>query len=1090
MRPQLRATLGASLFALLLVCSVSVDAVVHQYAEDFTTTGFRDTLNTTADWSTLDGELRLPLLMSLSGSCDWGADAEALAVSGNYAYVAAEFALSVIDISDPALPSLAAECFVLGTARDLAIAGNRVYVATDLGLQVVDISNPLAPSVIGSYHPSGTGTAIALAGDYAYIAMGSGGLAVIDIEDPTNPTPRATCTLSDDALDVAIDGDHAYVATGGAGLSVVEVTHPDSLTLVATCPVPGDAMSVAVDGDYACVATGESGMHVVSVEDPLAPFVLGSEDTPGTATDVTLTGDYAYLVDASSVVRVISIDFPSDPRTIGTCVTPGSISGIELAGDHVYAVGTHGLHAIEIADIVAPPSLASTYDTSGRSRGVTVAGDYAYVGDRAGGFLVFDISDPENVTLAGQCETPDYAWQAAVAGDYAFLCCEAQGIYSVDISDPTEPVLLGNCPTPGHRARHCEVDGDYVYVADHVALQVIDVSDPANPTLAASCPPVSGAVRGVAVAGNYAYVNEEPFHLMVVDISDPENPWVAGRCEIPGSPSLYGVAVAGNYVFWAGTGTIVVIDVTDPTNPTLAGECHLVGTPREFAVSGNQLFVAHTQAGFSVVDITDPPNPVLLGSYATEWQARGLDVAGDYAFVGVYESGFYVFKVYERFDHAADTGRSLPVDALDDPFVRFRFSTAQVDSIAWELSMDGGTGWTDREPDWLWTVAPSLGSDLMWRSTHTYTGRGLNPACTTLALDWLYRFPIIDSVVDVPHDQGGRVRLHLTRSGYDFTEELDTPIHTYNVLRRVDGGAARALREPVSVLPTTEWARSGALRETGLPGRRFVMGGAGTGRGELPPGVWEILGSFAALQEQEYIYLAETLADSTEGGVLHSVYCVTAHTAEPSVWYCSYPDSGYSVDNIAPGVPTGFAVNYTIVGGNELAWDSCPDEDFQYFRVYRGESDDFEPAPENLLHMTAETEWTDPAGTGWHHYRISALDHVGNESDPAVPEATTGIAEAGTAPSFALYQNVPNPFNPTTTIAYDVPAGGGRVTIEVFDVAGRRVTTLVDERQDAGRRSVTWRGIDTDGNALGSGVYFYRMTADGIDVTKKMLLLK
>ncbi len=896
--------------------------------------------------------------------------------------------------------------------------------------------------------------------------------------------------LDDSALDVTIAGDLAYVATAGAGLSVVDVAAPDSLTLVATCPLPSNAVSVAVDGNYACVAAGESGMHVVSVEDPLAPFVLGALDTPGTATDVALTGNYAYLVDAPSVVRVISIDFPSDPRTIGTCVTQGYISDVELAGDHVYAVGTHGLHAIEIADVVAPPLLACAYDTPGRARGVTVEGDYAYVGDRREGFRIFDISDPEDVTLAGFCDVAEYSWQAAIAGDHAFLACEHEGIASIDISDPSDPTLLGFCDTPG-TARHCEVEGNYVYVSDHVALQVVDVSDPANPMLAGSCPPVSGQIRGVAIAGDYAYVNEAPFHLMVVDISDPENPWVAGRCEISGTPSLYGVAVAGNYVFWAGTGTIVVIDVTDPTSPTIAGECHLTGTPREFAVSGNQLFVANTQAGFSVVDITDPPNPVLLGSYATEWQARGLDVAGDYAYVGVYESGFYVFKVYERYDHAADTGQSLPVDDLDDDFVRFRFSTSQVDSITWELSMDGGAGWAAQEPDWLWTVAPSLGSDLLWRSTHTYTGRGLNPACTSLDLNWLYRFPVIDSVIDVPNDQGGRVRLHLTRSGYDFTEESDTPIVTYNVLRRVDDLATRqALLETRSEFRMAGAENTGFAHGTELAGRRFVTGGAFAGRGELPPGVWEVLGSFAALQEPEYICLAETLADSSDGGLPHSVYCVTAHTAEPSVWHCSYPDSGYSVDNIAPGVPTGLAVSYTFTHGNELAWDSCPDGDFQYFRVYCGEGEDFVPGPENLVHMTTETEWTDPAGTGWDHYKITALDHVGNESDPAAPETVTGAEEVPTASSFALYQSSPHPASRVTTIRFDVPSEGGKVTLEIFDLAGRRVRTLVDRHMTAGRQAVKWDGLDTDGTRVASGVYYCRFRAPGYERTFRLTILR
>ncbi len=92
--------------------------------------------------------------------------------------------------------------------------------------------------------------------------------------------------------------------------------------------------------------------------------------------------------------------------------------------------------------------------------------------------------------------------------------------------------------------------------------------------------------------------------------------------------------------------------------------------------------------------------------------------------------------------------------------------------------------------------------------------------------------------------------------------------------------------------------------------------------------------------------------------------------------------------------------------------------------------------------------------------------------------------------SYDLRQNAPNPFNPKTTIRYEVPAGGGHVTIEIYDVAGRLVTTLVDGFEPEGEQSVVWDGKDTDGKQMATGVYFYRMNAEDIESSKKMLLLK
>jgi hypothetical protein len=102
----------------------------------------------------------------------------------------------------------------------------------------------------------------------------------------------------------------------------------------------------------------------------------------------------------------------------------------------------------------------------------------------------------------------------------------------------------------------------------------------------------------------------------------------------------------------------------------------------------------------------------------------------------------------------------------------------------------------------------------------------------------------------------------------------------------------------------------------------------------------------------------------------------------------------------------------------------------------------------------------------------------------------TGIGGEPAPTRYALHQNVPNPFNPSTVIRYDVPAGGGDVTLVIYDVAGRLVRTLIDGYQVTGRREVTWDGRDRSGSAVSSGVYFYRLVAGDYVQTRKMILLK
>ncbi|MFQ5708455.1 MAG: Ig-like domain-containing protein [bacterium] len=91
--------------------------------------------------------------------------------------------------------------------------------------------------------------------------------------------------------------------------------------------------------------------------------------------------------------------------------------------------------------------------------------------------------------------------------------------------------------------------------------------------------------------------------------------------------------------------------------------------------------------------------------------------------------------------------------------------------------------------------------------------------------------------------------------------------------------------------------------------------------------------------------------------------------------------------------------------------------------------------------------------------------------------------------TFELSQNFPNPFNPETKIRYQLP-DADHVVIKIFDVLGRAVRTLVDERKDAGFHVVVWDARDDFGAKVGSGVYYYQIVSGQFRQTKKMVLLK
>jgi hypothetical protein len=128
--------------------------------------------------------------------------------------------------------------------------------------------------------------------------------------------------------------------------------------------------------------------------------------------------------------------------------------------------------------------------------------------------------------------------------------------------------------------------------------------------------------------------------------------------------------------------------------------------------------------------------------------------------------------------------------------------------------------------------------------------------------------------------------------------------------------------------------------------------------------------------------------------------------------------------------------------------------------------------------------------TGNYTYYLTAM-YGTHESVPS-NEVEVEVVDAGNilpANGTTLNGNVPNPFNPTTTISFSLETAG-YVNIDIYNVKGEKVRTLVDENLEATSHSVVWDGKDDLGRTTSSGVYFYKMKTGSFTSTKKMVLMK
>jgi hypothetical protein len=212
-----------------------------------------------------------------------------------------------------------------------------------------------------------------------------------------------------------------------------------------------------------------------------------------------------------------------------------------------------------------------------------------------------------------------------------------------------------------------------------------------------------------------------------------------------------------------------------------------------------------------------------------------------------------------------------------------------------------------------------------------------------------------------------------------------------------------------------------------------------------------------------------------------------ANTDHPEVHYETPPDSGYSVDNIAPSPPQNLIWETPCL----LRWDACGAEDFEHFTIYGSSNEEFDDA-DVILGQTEGTTW-DVTGSPYDFYHVTAKDLSGNESDAATigGHPAAGPAEELRPSGFVLHPCRPNPAIQQTEIAFDLPSKAD-IRLLVFDAAGRCVASLAEGEFPAGSRRVSWRGEDLSGKPVLAGIYFYRLEVPlaGFSETRKVLLTR
>ncbi|MBN1165024.1 MAG: T9SS type A sorting domain-containing protein [Candidatus Krumholzibacteriota bacterium] len=763
----------------------------------------------------------------------------------------------------------------------------------------------------------------------------------------------------------------------------------------------------------------------------------------------------------------------------------GPCLAVAARGDTAYFNNGAYLEIVDFSDPLNPDHLGKV-EVPELFIDIALYGDYAYLADGESGLMVVDISNPYNPALVGSCDTPGSAIGVAVSGNYAYVTADSSGLRVIDVSIPSGPIEVGVLNI-GHNFYGIAEKDNHVYVADYWdGLYVIDVSDPENPDSVGAyhCHP-----RNVVIDGNYAYLACYGKGLYVVDITDPSQPDSVGYYGT--IINAYGVSVQDDHAYVAGLfGGMWILDISNPEEPDSVGYCSVGGWDIE--VMGDYAYLANDQEGLSVIDITGLDNPELAGGYETGNRLYEVFTFGNYVYIDDGgDKGLAVLDISEP-DNPIRVGQSDGIFSVS--------SMAFKDSHIFVAAYTAGL------------LVMDLTDPENPNSVGSYGANATANSVLQLAINGDYAYvlrsasgvTVLDITIPSNPDSVGNYDL-----GYISSSNMKIDGHYLYISAWNNGIYILDIADPVSPQPTAFYPTGGAQNIAVQGDYAYV---ACSYRGLLVLDVSDP-------ENPDSVGCFDTDGDALDVAVRGSFAFVAdlenglrlidiSNPASPvEIGY--YDTGGASYDVCLSG-------DYILVAdetdGMYLFYTHLVDVLVQSKRAFMDEGSvclEWSLSEEVAIARQTVLRKELPAGNFLEMDRASIKREgltYSFRDDSAAPgkeyiyriilasgKDTEILFETEVVLTprlvFELEPNYPNPFNPLTTIAYTIPRRSP-VTLDIFDISGRRITRLVDQVQKAGRYREEWNGFNQESRPVASGIYFYKLTAGKSSITRKMVLIK
>lgn len=694
----------------------------------------------------------------------------------------------------------------------------------------------------------------------------------------------------------------------------------------------------------------------------------------------------------------------------------------------------------------------------GEIRAVFAAGSLVYygVGNKVQITSFSNPASPLKVAAVELNNLVEDIVRTSISGNQHLVVVGGTELSLINVQNPTTPSAPVHIQLPnGGFGEGVATSGAYALVAaGGGGLQVFDISDPANPSFIVGVDSLEYC-EGINVSTPYAFIAAGN-RTHIVDISDPANPVYTGQIPAIGGYHQDVNVISGHAYICEFENGIRVVDVTNPASPPEGTLVALNFGVADILFDGNFAYVANRAFGLQVLDITTPSAPVVGALFDTPGTLRKV------AFGAITIGGTPTGHIF-----AADVSAIRAID------VSTPTTPAESGALTVSAAAPGSAFSTFLDGDKAYVAYGSAGFRILDVS---------NPANISQL-----------GVFDTPGD----ARKVVVKDDVAFVADRDAGVRVVNVT------------DPALPVEITNFATPRA-RDIAIFGDFVFVAASDSGIG--------VIDASDAANPQLVTYAKDAYGE----GVAAFGNVLAASTYGTVAFYdISDPANPAFVTQIPQTFGTGelnidadFAYIHDfdtlrIVSISDLnnvaevgkiftdgSFDGSASRDGDYVYVNSEEQgvrviDVSDPA------NPVEVAFFDGApiargitarnGLAYAAERADGLSIYRNDLVTSVQD------DPGVTPErFVLHQNYPNPFNPSTRINYTIQASVGltAIRLDIYNIMGQKVRTLVNAKQPSGLYSIEWDGRTDNGTNVPSGVYVYRLTAGEQTSSRRMLLLK